>query len=285
MQNKIQKLGLERVVLGLVGQGKNHREIAKALKGLGHEVTESQVYGFTSKISPDERNRLLQENKAADIASMEELEAVATRVLKKMEALLDDSISEGTEKFMAISSFSNQLGAWLDRLVKLRAKQPDKITIQVQYIINNFQTVFSTIQDVLLSNDDWAEAYAAIDERLKERLGPNWGRVDLTQPSQVAALEPGPAPMKAPEPDGDLSAGKISPAKKKPANQVGHPEENLEWISRKEEKKRIKKKDGGKHGSKKGKTGKRRTAKDGKAARSVAARAMPKVQGPHDHKA
>lgn len=282
MINKISKLGLEGIVLGLVGQGKNHREISKALRGMGHQITDAQVYGFTSKITPDDRNRLLQEAKAVDIANIEALEAVATRVLRKMETLLDQAIDDkGSDGYLAITSFSAQLGAWLDRLVKLKANQPDKVTIQVQYVINNFQTMFSTIQDVLLSNDEWAEAYAQIDARLKERLGPNWGRVDLTQPTAVATL----APMEAQE----VAATR--------ANQVGNPgEENLEWISRAEEKRR--KKEGGKDerkpgckepspgmGKKKGKTDNRRTAKDGKKPSRLAAKRMPRVQGAHDHKA
>lgn len=247
MINKISKLGLEGIVLGLVGQGKNHREISKALRGMGHQVTDAQVYGFTSKISADERNRLLQEAKAADIANVEALEAVATRVLHKMEALLDQAIDDkGSDGYLAITSFSGQLGAWLDRLVKLKANQPDKVTIQVSYIINNFQVVFDTIQDVLLANEDWTEAYAAIDQRLKERLGPNWGRIDLTQPTQVAAL----APMAAEEVAATRAnqIGQVLPKIKEGSpgtgwklKKKGKPgEENLEWITRAEEKRRAK---------------------------------------------
>lgn len=294
MKNKISQLGLEGVVLGLVGQGKNHREIAKTLKAMGHEVTPSQVYGFTSKISPDERNLVMQQFKAAEITSLEALEKTATRVLQKMEALLDTTIEhEGSKGFMAITSFSNQLGAWLDRLIKLKAKQPDQVTIQVQYVINNFQVVFDTIQDVLLSNDEWVEAYAAIDDRLKQRLGANWGRVDLTQPSAVAALEPMPdqelaavKEAKKVQPDGDLSAGTINPA-----NQVGRRKKAKKVATNDTRQGRagckgtVGKDEGKGSGHKKGSTDDRRTAKDGKAARSVAARRMPKVQGPHDHKA
>jgi hypothetical protein len=198
-----------------------------------------------------------------------------------MEALLDTTIEhEGSKGFMAISSFSNQLGAWLDRLIKLKAKQPDQVTIQVQYVINNFQVVFDTIQDVLLSNDEWVEAYAAIDDRLKQRLGPNWGRVDLTQPSAVAALEP--------MPDQELAAVKE-------ANQVGSDKAQSKPQAKPGkvlEKKKVATNDTrkGRAGckgtvGKKAKTDNRRTGKDGKKPSRSDARRMPRMQGPHDHKA
>lgn len=198
----------------MFAQGLNHREIASRLNKMGHQVTPAQVYGFLSKISPDERNRILAEQQQQESTSMEQLEATAARVLVKMEGLLDEAMDEGTESFMAISSFSNQLGQWLDRLAKLKAKQPDRATVQIQVVVNNFQVLVDTMQDVLLSDDDLAEAYALIDERLKERLGPQWGRVDLTQPSAVASMAPMTGPVKQMA-DGDLSAGTVAPGKQK----------------------------------------------------------------------
>lgn len=171
-------------MLTLIAQGKSDAYIAEHLRRAGHPMTSRGVRNFTKRISPEERQRLQREHRLGEAANIEELEKSAMEILDRMrENLLVALEAHPADAYLYVSAYSAQVGQWFDRLVKFKTKaESNTVNITVINLTNNINVFVSVVTDVLTEGSDQSklEAYAEIDKRMKERIGPKWSEALAT---------------------------------------------------------------------------------------------------------
>jgi hypothetical protein len=178
----IGELGLGPVVAGLIVKNKlTDTQISRKLQDMGHPITKKNVASFRNKIGPERLSQMMTECERQQQLTSEQMEQTATAIMKRMEERLIRTMEAGDfeNAHIIVATFSQQMGAWFDRIAKMRQKNVmgdmNITTINITNQLNVFQSV---VVDVLTGKDEWADAWSEIDKRMKERIGDKWDQAN-----------------------------------------------------------------------------------------------------------